>query len=357
MFRFSMVITSVLFLSACGGEAEPSAAAEVLVRPAKIAVVQGAEQQAKRIFPGTVEAAQHSALSFRVSGELAELPVQAGARVVKGQVLAQLDQSDYKNALSDRQAKYDLANIQYKQIKSLIEKKYASQTKLDEVRASLKAAQSALAIARDNVSYTKLIAPFDGVVARVDVENYQSIQAFNPVIELQNVGDLDIVFSVPEALLTQINPKTGRDICGLVSFGSRQDQSFTACYKKHDSVPDNLTRTYQVVFSMPRDLNFSVLPGMSVSIEVDLAPALLEPTAESVVSVPLESVFERAGTEYVWRLDDQLKASAHPVKVISIRDEQILVEGIASGTQVIAAGVSYVQEGQKIRPLSKERGL
>lgn len=357
MYRLMMLITSVLILTACGEEAESQSTQEPVIRPAKIAVVQGAEQQARRIFPGTIEAAQHSALSFRVSGELTKLPVQAGARVVKGQVLAELDQSDYKNTLADRQAKYDLANIQYKQIKSLLEKNYASQTKLDEVRANLKAAQSALAIARDNLSYTKLVAPFDGVVARVDVENYQSIQALKPIIELQDVGDVDIVFNVPEALLTQINPQTARDLCGVVRFDSRPDQEFPACYKKHDSVPDTLTRTYQVVFTMPQGSSFSVLPGMSVSIEVNLAPALLQPAAETVVSVPLGSVFERGGKEYVWLLDEALVASLHPVNVIRIVDDHILVEGVASGSKVIAAGVSYVQEGQQVRPLAKERGL
>lgn len=353
----SLALMSVL-LAACDN---PSAMTEEqvdVVRPARIATVESSATEMKRTFPGIIEASQHSALAFRVSGQLKELPVKAGAEVKKGDVLAQLDKADFKNALADRQARYDLAKIQFVQIESLIKKKYASQTKLDEASANLKAAAAALAVAKDNVSYTQLIAPFDGVIGRIDIENFQSVQAQVPIIELQDTHDIDIKFSVPEGLLTQLKPDMdAKSVCADVSFDSQPDTSFIACYKKHDSVPDSVTRTYRVVFGMSRPTEFRVLPGMSVTIELDLTDMLQGQQSDLTVSVPLAAVFEKASQTYVWRLNAQMQAEQVVVKAIRIQEDKMWVSGLAPGDQVIAAGVAYIQSGQKVRAIEKERGL
>lgn len=353
----SLALMSAL-LTACDNPSAMTEERVELVRPVRIAIAESSAAEMKRVFPGTIDASKHSALAFRVSGQLRELPVKAGADVKKGDLLAQLDQADFRNALADRQARYDLAHIQFVQIESLIKKKYASQTKLDEARANLKAAAAALAVAKDNVSYTQLIAPFDGVIGRVDIENFQSVQAQAPIIELQDTHELDIKFSVPEGLLTQLKPDTdAKSLCANVSFESQPDASFIACYKKHDSVPDSVTRTYRAVFSMTRPIAFRVLPGMSVNIELDLTDVLQDQQSDHAVSVPLAAVFEKASQTYVWRLNAQMQAEQVAVKTERILKEKMLVSGLAPGDPVIAAGVAYIQSGQKVRAIQKERGL
>ena len=353
----SLAFISVL-LTACDNPSAMTEEKADVVRPVRIATAESNTAEMKRVFPGTIEASKHSALAFRVSGQLNVLPVKAGEEVKKGDVLAQLDQADFKNALADRQARYDLAKIQFVQIESLIKKKYASQTKLDEARANLKAAAAALAAAKDNVSYTQLIAPFDGVIGRVDIENFQSVQAQVPVIQLQDTHEIDIKFSVPEGLLTQLKPDMdAKSVCANVSFESQPDASFSACYKKHDSVPDSVTRTYHVVFGMARPTAFRVLPGMSVNIELDLTDVLQGQQSDHTVSVPLAAVFEEASQTYVWRLNAQMQAEQVAVKAVRILQEKMLVSGLAPGDQVIAAGVAYIESGQKVRVIEKERGL
>lgn len=353
-----LVLLSVFLLTACQSETPDAVNAEPLVRPARIAVAVSSQGETRRVFPATIAAAQHSALAFRVSGQLQALPVKAGAEVKQGDVLAQLDQTEFKNVLADRQARFELANVQYDQIEALIAKKYTSKTRLDEVRANLRAATAALALAKDNLSYTTLRAPFDGVVAKVDIENYQSVTAQRPVIELQDTREVDVVFNIPEALLTQINPDSDpRSVCGEVRFESRPQNRFNACYKKHDSVPDPATRTYRVVFSMPQEAEFSILPGMAVSIVIDLQKHLLNQQHQDTVRIPVEAVFDVAEQPFVWRLDAQMKARQVAVEPVQIIGDQLQVRGLQAGDQVIAAGVGYVREGQQVRALEKERGL
>ena len=201
----SSLLVATLILSAC--EKAATSPAEVSIenaRPAKVVPVISAGVSLLRTYPGTIEASKRAELAFRVGGQLSELPAQAGLRVKQGDLLARLDEAEYRNTFEERQARFDLAKIQHDQASKLLQKKLSSQLKYDQAAAELKSARAALEQARDNLQYTRLVAPFDGIVARVDVENYQAIQAKAPVIQLQDDTQLDIRFSVPESLISQM---------------------------------------------------------------------------------------------------------------------------------------------------------
>lgn len=350
-------VLGALLLTGCEQPAASDSTDVKPVRPAQIEQARPAAPLSARVFPATIEASRHTDLAFRVSGQLVALPVNAGDQVKQGQLLAQLDETDFNTVLQDRQARYRLAKVKYEQIKALISKQYASQANLDEAQANLKAATAALDGARDNLRYTRLIAPYDGVVARVDVENFQAVTAQKPVLKLQDSAELDVVFNVPEILLTQIDPQVdARQICGVVVFDNQPDSRFNACYKKHDSVPDPLTRTYRVVFGMPETPRFSVLPGMSASVQLDLKPYLLAQNSQAAVMVPLEAVFEYQGQSHVWQVTDQ-HATRQPVTLFRLVGDQAVIGGIEPGTAVVSAGVAYIQDGQAVRAIQKERGL
>ncbi|QEQ96114.1 efflux RND transporter periplasmic adaptor subunit [Neptunomonas concharum] len=353
-----LLVVSTGFLSGCDQPVEPAAVDAEVIRPAQIDLAISVAPTTRRTLPATIEASRHSALAFRVSGQLQALPVKAGDIVKEGALLAQLDQTDFKTVVDDRQARYQLAKVQYDQIKALIAKQYASQTRLDEASANLKAARAALSAAQDNLRYSRLIAPFDGVIAKVDIENFQAVQAQAPIIELQGQESVDIRFSIPETLLTHINPDIdASSICGVVRFDSQPDSEFNACYKKHDSVPDPLTRTYRVVFSMSREAKFPIFPGMSASIEVDMGNFLLAEGISGAVSVPIESVFETQGKSFVWRVTDQMQATRTEITLLKIMEDRAIIKGLDDATPIISAGVAYVKEGQKVRAINKERGL
>lgn len=348
---------ATLLLTACS-EPPPEAPAEPPVRPAKIAVAMAAGGEMLRTFPGTLRANQRSELAFRVGGELVELPAQAGERVAKGDLLARLDDADFLNQLADREAKHQLAETQHAKVEKLIGKNYATQSDLDEATANLKAARAALELARDNLEYTRLHAPFDGVIAHVAVENHQAVKAQATVLELRDEQRLDVVFSVPESLLTRVRRiEDPSGLCAKVRFNARPDRVYEACHKEHDSLPDPLTRTYRVVYSMPMIEEFPALPGMAVNVEADLSELLPE-QARAGVLVPLGAVFEEQGKRYVWRLDEALKVRRVEVVSGAVRGERLLIlEGLAAGERVVSAGVSRLREGQQVRPFVKERGL
>lgn len=362
LFSLNLAILLILFVSACDKTQTTQAVDNKdLIRPAKIVPVLSTGFNFTRTYPGTLEAGEKADLAFRVSGVVNTLPAQSGLRIKKGQLLASLDESDYRNSYDERKARFDLAKVQHLQAEKMLKQKLSSQLNFDQSAAELKSAQALLDQARDNLNYTKLTAPFDGVVARVDIENFQTTQAMSPIIRLQNDNSLDIRFSVPESIISRLkrveDPKVIESICGQIHFSAHPARSFKACHKEHESAPDPVTRNYRALFTLESTSELALLPGMTASIEIDFTPYLANKD-EQVLFVPIESVFEQDGKQWVWKVDAESRAQKQ--QIISGRFESDLLEikdGLNLNDQIIAAGVSFVREGLQVKPLSKERGL
>jgi len=335
---------------------EPTPKSDI-IRPALVVNPISQSGGKIRTFPAVVEANDQTNLAFRVPGQLTQLRVQAGQRVKKGQTIARLDSTDFKNSLADRKAKLDLARTQYQQTYTLFRKNYASKAELDRYRASLKSAEAAVKQARDSLSYTSLRAPFSGLVAHVSVENYQFIQPQQTIIQMQRAGDLGIRFDVPESLFTQLRKvENYKSLCGQVRFGTAKE-SYSACYKEHDLVPDTLTRTYPVLFTLQNAKRITVLPGMSATLSLDLSK-VSKSLRSNAVLIPVEAIFDQNDQQYVWLVDEQLSLHKHPVKVSGLSNNMALIShGLSATQRIVAAGVSHLVEGQTIRIYQKERGL
>lgn len=358
----TLIVSTGLFLNACD-MAVPEATEPAIeqARPAKIVPVLSAGVSALRTYPGTLEAFQKAELAFRVEGQLVERPAKPGLRVKKGDELARLDDAVYRNTVDEREARYGLAKIQYDQASKLLKQKLTSQLKQDQASAEMKSAKAALDQARDNLAYTRLLAPFDGVVARINVDNHQAIKAKEPIIQLQNDTLLDVHFSVPETLINQLkkvqDPNVLDEYCGRVHFSKHPAKSYSACHKEHESVPDLLTRNYAAVFTMDEVPEFAVLPGMTVTIALDFSVLLPDGQANGLL-LPLEAVFEKDGQKWVWRVDGEMRAHQVQVQVGRFEGQMLeITDGLSPDDQVIAAGVSYIRENMLVKALIKERGL
>ncbi len=354
-------ISTWVFLVGCKKESTPdSEVKEDLIRPARIYTVGENFRSSIRSFPASIESNEKTDLAFRVPGQLTDLPLKAGDVVEAGDVLARLDSTDFKNALDEKVAQLNLIKTQHQQIHSLFKKKYASQAEVDSVNAQLKAAEVAERQARTNLGYTEISAPFAGIVARVNVDNYQAIQPQQTIVQLQNNLALDVLFDVPESLIKSLKRSDAyQSLCGKVSFMSQTGRSdqFDACYKEHDTVADRLTRSYPVLFNLKNPMETNLLPGMSVDFEIDLSVLESIDSAPGVL-IPVESIFDVNGEQFVWQIDDTLKVFKQGVRVGEISGDMLqILDGIDVGDQIVAAGVSYLKEGQQIRPFTKERGL
>ncbi|MGY0219389.1 efflux RND transporter periplasmic adaptor subunit [Endozoicomonadaceae bacterium StTr2] len=346
-------------LSGCS-ETEISAPVEV-VRPVKLLTVQDTGLQDLRHFPGTVSSSEESLISFRIPGELVEFPVKTAEEVKAGQLLARLDDKDIRNELAQRQADYDLAEVNYKRIHSLREKKVISQSDLDKAHANLKSTKAALRLAKDKLRYSTLTAPFDGRIARTNVENHQYVQAQQTILLLQNSKTLDISIQVPENIMASVRKdETDFSYKPSVTFANDTGNAYPAAYKEHDTSVTPGTQSYKVTFSMPVPEDISIYPGMGATVHVDLQKVSGK-KAVSSFNVPPTAVLsdDTSGIKQAW-VYNPVTGTVNPVEVTVGRLTQnglTILSGLKNGDQIAVAGLSRLRPDMKVKPLVRERGL
>ena len=365
MNKFILILTGFFLASliACS-QSEPPVQPEV-ARPAKLFTVIGPNELMMRSFPGEVQASDEANLAFRVSGKLVEFPANRGIPVEQGDLLARLDPSDYQATVNQTQAQYDLAVAQFKRAAELVDRQLVSQAEYDQREALMKVRKSDLTQAQNELDYTRLIAPFDGVVARRMAENYENVSAGQVVLVLQTKKMIDVIVDIPESIVARIERVTSqRDPKPVqVRFGSTSDRTYTAGYKEHETNADPATLTFKVTFSLPTPDDLNILPGMSATVIADLSGLFSGETA--VTLVPIEAVFSAedepldADRRQVWIVDpDSMRTSRRDVRVGQLTGQKIaILDGLEPGELIIAAGVNAVQEGMWIRPMERERGL
>lgn len=360
----SLILAPLILVTACS-RPEPPSPPEV-ARPAKLFTVEGPDALMIRSFPGEVRASEVADLAFRVGGNLIEFPANRGIEVEQGELLARLDPSDYEAAVNQMQAEYDLSVAQFQRSAELIDRQLISQADYDRRLALMKVNKSNLVRAQNNLDYTQLFAPFDGVVARRLAENHESVSAGQVVLIMQTVKMIDVTVDVPESIIKRVErTRANRDPQPVeVRFGSDTGRTYTAIYKEHETEADEATLTYRVTFSMPVPDDLNVLPGMSATVIADLSRLFQEEVARMTL-VPIEAVFsaedQPLDSEFkqVWVVDpESMRASRRDVQVGRLTNDKIaILAGLEEGEIIIAAGVNAVTEGMWVRPMQREQGL
>lgn len=367
--RFAAALTVCLamlnLISGCAEQQDVGNKVVELIRPAKVTLVKTSNDNAVRYFPATIEPTLDAMLAFRINGELATLNVVGGQAVEQGEVLAKLDDEDFILQLKQAQAKYDLALSQHTRAISLFADKLISQATFDESLAQLDIALAQLDVAKRNTQYTKILAPFAGTVAQVFIENYEFVQAKQPIIELQGREQVDVSIEVPESLMARL-PKTddGKLYQPSLILDAVPDKQYKVMFKEHDITANKTTRTYRVVFTLnvPQDVN--LLAGMTGQLMVELDKVMAQ-RSEALV-VPISAIFvpnQFAGQkkQFVYRLDRENRVQLVEIDVIKIAQHGTQIKAVnddlKAGDKIIAAGSHYINPGQVVRPWLRERGL
>lgn len=340
-----LLMAAAFFLSACDEPAQPQMAAS---RPVKTIIVGSTGSNDTRSFPAVVDAIQKADISFRVSGKIQKILVKEGDRVKKGQILAQLDPTDFKITLKDRQASYDTAKANYDRAKILVKKGVISKVERDDIRAKYYTAKANLETARQDLIYTTLKASFDGVISKRYVENFEEVVLSRPIFSLEDVSSLKIKIDLPENLAIIIN-KNRQGAHNLYAvFESIPEQKFPLRFVEATSKADPNTRTFKVTLKMKTPDNYNVLPGMTATVFAELFAG--ESPASANIAVPVSAVIannEKQAT--VWVVDEKTM-TVNPQKVTPglMVGNTIQVTGLTPGERIVVAGAPFLRKNMKV---------
>ncbi len=361
-----LLMTTLLALVACSEKKEIT---KDEVRPVKALKLADAEPFGGRWFPGKATAVQEANLSFRVSGRVEQIPFNIGAEVRQGDLLARLDPQDYQVELNNAKAQMskasaglDLAESEYARVARVFDKDPGAVSKsmvdvrraqLDTAKAQVASAKAAMEKATDNLGYTFLKAPFDGVVVERYVEQFEDVQAKQQIIRLLDTRSIEFTVQIPETLMEQVDKVI--TLGAYVVFDTYPGIEVPAKIKKVGKEASKTTRTYPVTLVMNQPETFKILPGMAGKAKGDRAASSKVAADVGMVGIeiPISAIFaDDGGRSFVWDIDEQTKkVSLQEVHVVNLTEQGALVTGLETGRWIATAGVNTLVEGQQVRIL------
>jgi RND family efflux transporter MFP subunit len=348
---FKLWMFCIIFMLVSGCRDKPLR--EVVERPVLFIEMLDVSQQVHERFAGSIQPRYQVALGFRVAGRIATRHVEIGDRVRQGDLLATLEPSDQQNQLRARQAELNKAKATWQQLSAeqqryqqLIERGVGAQARLDQMSSDLQTqgailsqARNALQQASDHVSYTRLLAEFDGVVTDWHGEVGQVVATGHPVVSLARPESREAVVDLPLELIAALDQGTKIQVISQLN-----PQAFVAAHVRQLSPQiDPATRTQRVRLTLDSAPD-SFRLGSTVSVEISSAAALFR-------VLPGSAVLERDGRAQVWVIDPQSATlSSRDVTILARNGTSVRVQGeLRDGDKVVIAGVNGLKEGQRIR--------
>lgn len=365
-FFLAFLLAGIWAVTGCGQKSE--APAPEAVRPVKAITLESRSTTLSRKFPGRVQAYRRADLSFKVSGRLKELPAEEGALVKKGQLLAKLDPRDFetqvesaRGQLAKAKAALQLARTEYQRVLNIQNEDAGavSQSLIDQRRDGVERAQAeiqslkaGLDAAELNLSYTELQAPFDGMVSKRYVNNFQDVQAKEIILHLDDNTIMEVIVDVPENVIAMPRQGLGADI--FAEFATAPGKQYPLTIYEYATLADPRTQTYEVTLRMAQPEAINVLPGMTATVVVSRK---IEGRADEKFILPALAVFaDDAGNPHVWVINpDDKKVEPRAVTTGDLTGNAgiLITSGLKPGEMVAVSGISQLHAGMQVRPVDK----
>lgn len=356
--KIQLLVLGALLLAGCGGTEEK----EEAIRPVFYQEVGKSITQNVRSFSGVTQSATEAKLSFKVGGLIEKVTIDMGDTVKRGAIIARLDATDYRINYNKAEASLKNAEAQLAAAKSAflrVENLYVNnnvslseyekvKTQFESAGTMVKTARSQLNAAQNQLDYTILRAPFDGVVSSVMAQENEMTGAGHPVAVLAGVNNLEIKTAVPENIIAQIN--RGQDV--TVRFSAFPEKIFQGIITEVSPGIPNAS-AYPVIIQLAES-SFRLFPGMTGTVELPLKGDSL---AQNRIVIATDAVGHDKSGDFVFvavksNESDIYVAEKRIVTLGEIQsDGYAIVSGLDKNEIVITAGLSFLYDGRKVKLL------
>jgi RND family efflux transporter MFP subunit len=350
----------LLVISACREEPPPPP------KPIRaIKTITVSEQASGRIreFSGVVEAADSSSISFEVAGNVQQVRVDVGDRITKGQVLASLDPEPFQLTVAEIKAELKKARdnvtktkAEYERQKRIFEQGAGAQRRVEVAEFNYLAAKSGVKfqVARLNnvkrdLNRTVLRAPFDGAIANRYVDSFNEVARGQKCFDIFEFTGMEVAISIPEDVIEDIR----MDQKGDIKFSVLTDRTYHGRVTEISKVAGT-ANAFPIKLTI-EDPDQRIRPGMTARVALMLAGD----EGKTAYLVPLSAISQRGDSRkgFVFIYDtgtSTVKKSL--IEAGSVRGNDIVIEdGVMDGDIVAVAGVSFLEDGQKVKLMAPEK--
>ncbi len=289
---------------------------------------------------GSAEAVQGVIVSTDLPGIVKQIAYESGQAVKKGDLLVQLDTVQEQAQLRASEAKRQLAEVNIRRFKSLLDKRVAAQSDYDQAAAEYLQLQANSEEIKALIERKTIRAPFDGLLGIREVNVGQYLKSGDPITPLQAMDPIYVNFSLPQQNLGVL--KVGGKI--KVQADGLPTDVFAGDITAINSVVDAATRNVQVQAKLSNP-DAKLRPGMYVTADVQM------PTNEKVIFIPSTAISYAPYGDSVFVVEEMTdpkdpKAAPYKgvrqqfVKLGSSRGDQVAItSGLKAGEEIATSGV------------------
>lgn len=330
-----------LGLSACSHSDEK----DTKVRNVVLAQVTPLSGEASTNYPGIVEEGASVSAAFMAEGKIGKIMVKEGDRVHKGQLIASLDDSDYRIGVSQLEAQFKQMTKEKERMDAMFEKHNIAPNDYEKFQTGYEQLKLQLEMGRRKLDYTRLYAPASGYIATKYMNPGELVGAGTPVFTI--VDDSNLIASVDLPVSTYLNKDKILSAKGTVP-GIAGEIPLSIISFTPDA--DN-NMFYRMKLSIPASFAKDLTSGMNMSVWLDTSD---NTNAESLV--PSRALFSENNRTYVWVFDS--KTSTIHKKEVSVEGapegKMCVVKGLSNGENIVETGVKQLFEGEKVNVLNRK---
>ncbi len=294
-------------------------------------------------YVGMVEEQEATAVSFTGMGVVRRVLVNEGQAVSKGQLIAEMDDTQARNVLQGAEAQMAQANDALQRYGMLHDSGALPEAQWVEIQSKVAQAKSQLEVARKNLADCRLVAPVSGIVGRKLMNAGETALPSQAVVSILDISNVKVRVSIPEAEIGSISSRTPSTI-RVEAINS----SFSGGSIEKGVKADALTHTYDVRIKVANSQR-KLLPGMVASVRLAVEPD--SGASGSPCTIPVTSVQRRAdGSLFVWTVAGDSTAHRTAVSIGSTLGNRVTVtHGIAAQQRIVTDGYQKLSEGTRVR--------
>jgi len=330
-------LLAILMVCSCSEKKESVAKAAIRV---KTQIVSPAFADDAQTYVGIVEEREGTAVSFTSMGVVKRVLVNEGQAVAKGQLIAEMDDTQARNLLNGAEAAMNQANDALERYKMLHDNGSLPEVQWVEIQSKVAQAKSQLEVAKKNLADCRLTAPVSGIIGKKLVGAGETAMPSQAVVTILDISSVKVKVAVPEAEISGITPSMPSTIAveaaqATVS-GGKIEKGIQA---------DALTHTYEVRINV-QNVHRKLLPGMVASVR------FIAEGSQSIAgkSLPITAVQKAAdGSLFVWTVAKDNTAHRTKVSIGANNGNHVAItDGLDMGQRVVTEGYQKLSEGTKV---------
>lgn len=345
-FPAGRLITGLLTLAILGSCAPKKEGQPEVIHKVKVARPVKEAATSERTFPGIIREAAEVNLAFRVAGPIRDIHVKEGDYVRQGSLIARIDPRDYEIQAGVYEAQYTQMKGEFDRLTELNSRKSVADNDYEKAVAGEKMLRMQLQNARDQLSDTRLYAPFSGYIQAVKYEEGEMVNTGMTVATLIDVKSYLVEIDLPASFFLRKGDFT--------TFSCTQPLAPAEDYPLQlvsTQMKANNSQLYRTTFRLDPKVNPELAPGMTVSVKIGYQNEL-----ETPLQIPLTALFREEGKSCVWLFD----ASTSTVRKQEVTTGDLagngmitILSGIDGDDEVVVAGVHALRDGWKVERLAE----